>query len=337
VSKTTSTDRPANADKPVPVIQRIVRLNEFGVGLALVALIVVIGALQPRFLGPASLLSTLQTASFVAIVAYGMVFILAMTEIDLSVGGIYACSLIAAAKLMGEFGVNPWIAGVIGVGVGALLGALNGALSWLLGLPLIIITLGTLSLYRGLVIVATDAQPVQGIPVNDSFFEMLGGRWFGVPVAAWFAIILMVVLSVLFHKTRFGTMVRAIGSNREAARFSGIPVNRIRLYAITLTGALAGISGILSLAYFEGADPTIGTGFELQVIAAAIIGGTAVSGGSGTVVGALLGALIVAVINSGLVYFQVPTTYTDLITGIVILIAVGSDSLLRKRIGRRIL
>jgi ribose transport system permease protein len=304
--------------------------------LALIALIVVIGVLQPRVLGAASLLSTLQTASFVAIVAYGMVFLLAMTEIDLSVGGIYACSLIAAAKLMGEFGINPWIAGVIGVGVGAALGAVNGLLSWALGLPLIIITIGTLSAYRGLVIVTTDALPVKGIPVNDSFFEVLGGRWFGIPVAAWFAIILMVLLSILFHKTPFGMMVRAVGSNREAARFSGIPVNRIRLYAITLTGALAGLSGILSLAYFEGADPTIGTGFELQVIAAAIIGGTAVSGGSGTVVGALLGALIVAVINSGLVYFQVPTTYTDLITGIVILIAVGSDSLLRKRLGRRL-
>jgi ribose transport system permease protein len=173
------------------------------------------------------------------------------------------------------------------------------------------------------------------LPVDDSFFEILGGRWLGVPAAAWVAIILLVALSVLFNRTRFGTMVRAIGSNREAAAFTGIPVNRIRLYAITLTGALAGVSGILSLAYFEGADPTVGTGFELQVIAAAIIGGTAVSGGSGTVVGAMLGALIVAVINSGLVYFQVPTTYTDLITGLVILVAVGSDSLLRKRLKRR--
>lgn len=317
-------------------VQRVVRLNEFGVGLALVALVVVIGAVQPRFLGQGSLLSTLQTASFVAIVAYGMVFLLAMTEIDLSVGGIYACSLIASAKLMGEFGVNPWIAGAIGVGVGALLGAINGVLAWTLRLPLIIITLGTLSAYRGLVIVTTDAQPVQGLPVSDPFFELLGSRWFGVPVAAWFAIILIVFLSILFHKTRFGTMVRAVGSNPEAARFSGIPVNRIRLYAITLTGALAGVSGVLSLAYFEGADPTVGTGFELQVIAAAIIGGTAVSGGSGTVVGALLGALIVSVIGSGLVYFQVPTTFTDLITGIVILIAVGSDSVLRQRLSRRL-
>jgi ribose transport system permease protein len=328
---TSSTPRPTAGN----VLRRVVRLNEFGVGLALITLIAVIGILQPRFLGQASLLSTLQTASFVAIVAYGMVFLLAMTEIDLSVGGIYACSLIASAKLMGDFGVNPWIAGAIGIAVGALLGALNGILSWTLGLPLIIITLGTLSAYRGLVIVSTNAQPVQGMPVDDSFFEILGTRWFGVPVAAWFAIFLIVLLSIVFHKTRFGSMVRAIGSNREAATFAGIPVERIRLYAITLTGALAGTSGVLSLAYFEGADPTVGTGFELQVIAAAIIGGTAVSGGSGTVVGALLGALIVSVIGSGLVYFRVPTTFTDLITGLVILVAVGSDSVLRKRLSRR--
>lgn len=316
-------------------LRRVTALNEFGVAAALIALVLLIGIPHPEYLSQASLLTTLQTASFVAIVAYGVVFLLAMTEIDLSIGGTYACALIVAAKLMGEQGINPWLAALAAVGAGGLLGAINGALSWALRLPLIIITLGTLSAYRGLVTVTTDAQPVQGLPYQSSFFTQLGGRWLGMPVAVWAALVLMVVLSVVFTKTRFGAMVRAVGSNRSAAAFSGIPVNRIRLYATTLTGLLAGVSGVLSLAYFQGADPTIGTGFELQVIAAAIIGGTAVSGGTGTVVGALLGALIVAVINSGLVYFSVPTTYTDLVTGAVILVAVASDSLLRRLRVRR--
>lgn len=312
-------------------VRKLIGFSELGVVLALIVLVIVVGAFRPRFLSAGSLLGTLQTASFVAIIAYGMVFALAMTEIDLSVGGTYAFSIIVAAKLMAEHNVNPWLAAGVAVVVAGLMGAFNGLLAWLLRLPLIIITLGTLSAFRGLVTVASNAQPVQNLPLTSSFFSVLGGSHLGVPTAAWAAIILLIVLTVVFKKTRFGAMVRAIGSNRQAASFSGIPAARIRLYVICLIGVLAGVSGVLSLAYFQGADPTIGTGLELQVIAAAIIGGTAVSGGTGTVVGALVGALIVAVINGGLVFFSIPTTWSDLVTGTVILIAVGSDSFLRRR------
>lgn len=312
-------------------LRRLFGFGELGVVVALLVLVAVVGGFHHQFLKSDSLLGTLQTASFVAIIAYGMVFILAMTEIDLSVGGTYAFAVIIAAKLMGEQHVNPWLAAAISILAGGVLGAINGLLAWLLRLPLIIITLGTLSAYRGVVTVISNAQPVQNLPVDSSFFTFLGGNQLGIPAAAWAAVILLIVLSVLFKRTRFGIMVRAIGSNHQAASFSGIPAARIRLYAITLTGLLAGVSAVLSLAYFQGADPTIGTGLELQVIAAAIIGGTAVSGGTGTVLGALIGALIVAVINGGLVFFSIPTNWSDLVTGAVILIAVGSDSFLRRR------
>lgn len=320
---------------PRAVLKRLFSFEELGVVLALVALVVLIGAFHGKFLHKDVLLSTLQTASFVAIIAYGMVFLLAMTEIDLSVGGTYALCIIISAKLMAGNGMSPWIAALLGIGVGAVLGAINGLLANLLRLPLIIITLGTLSAYRGLVTVISNAQPVPNLPVTNSFFTTLGGNWLGVPVAAWVAILLVVVLTVVFTKTRFGAMVRAVGSNHQAAAFSGIPTGRIRLYAITLTGALAGVSGVLSLAFFQGADPTIGTGLELQVIAAAIIGGTAISGGTGTVPGALIGALIVAVINSGLIFFSIPTNWSDFVTGAVIIIAVGTDAFLRRRRANR--
>jgi ribose transport system permease protein len=186
-------------------------------------------------------------------------------------------------------------------------------------------------MFRGLVTVISDGQPITGIPTTSSFFTKLGGEWLGFPAAGWVVVILGVALTVVFTKTRFGAMVRAIGSNRQAAEFSGIPAGRIRLYALMLVGALAATAGVLSLAFFQGADPTVGGGFELQVIAAAIIGGTAVSGGSGTVPGALLGALIVAVINSGLVFFSVDSNWTNFVTGAVIVIAVGMDALVRRR------
>ena len=317
-------------------IKRFFAFEELGVGVALGLLVVLIGGFHPKFLHQDVLLSALQSASFVAIIAYGMVFLLAMIEIDLSVGGTYTMAIIVSAKLMAG-GMNPWIAALLGIGVGAAMGFANGVVSSFLRLPLIIITLGTLSIYGGLVTVVSNAQPVANVPVTDSFFSTLGGNWLGIPVAAWFALALVLVLTVVFTKTRFGSMVKAVGSNPQAAAFSGIPSGRVRLWAVTLTGALAGVSGVLSLAYYQGADPTTGANLNLQVIAAAIIGGTAISGGTGTVPGALIGALIVSVINSGLIFFAIPANWTNVVTGAVIIIAVGSDSFLRLRRQRQAL
>jgi ribose transport system permease protein len=321
---------------PRPLLRRLFSFEELGITIALVVLVGLIGVFHGNFFTKNALLNTLQSASFVAIISYGMVFLLAMGELDLSLGGTYALSTIVSAKLMASHGMSPWLAVVLGIGVGAGMGAVNGLLASLLRLPLIIITLGSLSAYQGLATVLTNAGPVENLPTTASFFTTLGGNWLGVPVAAWAALVLVVALSFVFTKTRFGAMVRAIGSNRQAAAFSGIPSGRIRLYAVTLTGALAAVSGMLSLAYFQGADPTIGgTPLELQVIAAAVIGGTAISGGTGTVPGALLGALIVAVINAGLLFFAIPSNWSDFVTGAVIIIAVGTDSLLRRRRANR--
>jgi ribose transport system permease protein len=318
-------------------LRRLLSFDELGTTLALGLLVALIAVFHPDFLHKTVLLDTVRTAAFVAIVAYGMVFLLAMTEIDLSVGGTYAVALVLAANWMSDGGMSPWLAAVLAIGVGTLLGAVNGILANLFRIPVIIITLGTLSMFRGLVTVISDGQPITGIPTTSSFFTKLGGDWLGFPTAGWVVVILGVVLTVVFTKTRFGSMVRATGSNRQAAEFSGIPTGRIRLYALMLVGALAATAGVLSLAYFQGADPTVGGGFELQVIAAAIIGGTAVSGGTGTVPGALLGALIVAVINSGLIFFSVDSNWTNFVTGAVIVIAVGMDALVRRRRAERAL
>jgi ribose transport system permease protein len=309
--------------------RRVFSIDEIGPLLALVALVVVIGGFHSEFLEKTVLLNTVRSAAFVAITSYGMVYLLAMTEIDLSVGGIYALAIMLAAQW--SVHIDPYLAALLAIGVAALLGAFNGVLASLFRIPVIIITLGTLSMYRGLVQIISEGKPVAGLPLQSSFFTKLGGETLGMPTSAWFVLALGVILTFVFRKTRFGAMVRATGSNRQAAEFSGIPVRRIRLYALMLTGALAGLAGVLSLAYYGGADPTIGGGYELQVIAAAIIGGTAVSGGTGTVPGALIGALIVAVINSGLIFFSINANWANFVTGAVIVIAVGSDALVRRR------
>jgi ribose transport system permease protein len=338
---------PNQADAPPPAatrsvgdrvlggIRRAFAIEEIGPLVALIALVALIGGFHSEFLDKDVLLNTVRSAAFVAIVAYGMVYLLAMTEIDLSVGGIYALCIMLAAKWM--VNIDPWLAAFLAIGVGVVLGAINGVLANLFRIPVIIITLGTLSMFRGLVQIVSDGKPVTGIPLDSSFFEKLGGNTLGIPTSAWVVVVLGVILTFVFKKTRFGAMVRATGSNHQAAEFSGIPVLRIRLYALMLVGGLAGLAGVLSLAYFQGADPTIGAGFELQVIAAAIIGGTAVSGGTGTVPGALIGALIVAVINSGLIFFSIDSNWTNFVTGAVIVIAVGSDALVRRRRASRAL
>ena len=317
--------------------RKLFGFDELGALVALGLLVLVIGLFHGDFLQKTVLVDTIRQAAFVAIVAYGMVFLLAMSEFDLSVGGTYAVALILAAKWMANGGMSPWIAAGLAILVGVAMGAANGLLANLFRIPVIIVTLGTLSLYRGLVTVISNGEPVVGIPTQSPFFTKLGGDVLGFPAAGWVVLVLGVVLTLVFTKTRFGAMVRAIGSNRQAAEFSGIPAGRIRLYALMLVGALAALAGVLSLAFFQGADPTVGGGFELQVIAAAIIGGTAVSGGSGTVPGALLGALIVAVINSGLVFFSVDSNWTNVVTGAVILVAVGMDALVRRRRAERAL
>lgn len=312
---------------------RIFKLQEFGPATALVVIVLVIGLTHSKFFANTAVSSNIRTASFVAIVAYGMVFLLAMTEIDLSVGGIYGVSFWLAAKWMSSGGMSPWVAALLAIFVGVGMGAFNGALSTLFRAPVIIVTLGTFSLYHGLVNVISNGQSTPPLPTSDSFFTFFGGERLGIPVAGWVALVVGIVLTFVFTKTRFGAMVRAIGSNPQSARFAGIPVDRMRLYTLMLVGGLAGLSAILSLAFFESGDPNVGSGLELQVIAAAIIGGTAVSGGTGSVPGAAIGAGIVAAITSGLVFFNVDPLWGSVVTGIVILLAIGSDGIVRHRLG----
>lgn len=312
-------------------IRRITAMQELGPGLALVAIVLAIGIPHDVFFSHDVIVSNTLSAAFVAIIAFGLVYMLAMNEFDLSVGGTYGVCFWLAAKWMESGTLSPYVAALLAILVGVGLGAFNGILAILFRAPVIIVTLGTFSLYRGLVNVISEGAGTGQLPIESSFFTEFGGNWLGIPVAGWFAVGICAVLTFVFAKTRFGLMVRAIGANRQAAEFSGIPVGRVRLYALMLTGGLAGLSGVLSLAYYELGDPTVGSGLELQVIAAAIIGGTAISGGTGSVPGGILGALIVAVISSGLVFYGVSTLWGNVVTGAVILFAVGFDALLRQR------
>lgn len=308
--------------------------DEVGVVIGLAALICAVAIKDPRVLEVDSLINLVRQASYVGIMAGGMVFLLAMREIDLSVGASYALSIIGAATAMAN-GVDPWLAAIFGLGVGAGLGSVNGLLSNGLRVPTIVVTLGSLSMYRGLVVVWTDGAPITGLDRDHRFFTVMGGDWLGLPAGIWVFVATTVVGTFVLTRTRFGIMVRSVGSSPQVAEFSGIPVARIRLLALTLVGLLCAVAGMLTLAYFGSADPTLGTGIELQVIAAAIIGGTSLAGGNGTVIGAAVGALLMQFITTALVRFEVPANWSGFVTGAVIVIAVALDGLIRRQRARR--
>jgi ribose transport system permease protein len=309
---------------------RLLEFESNSVLVATIVLAVAIGVLHPEFFAWSQIKDVLAQSVYVGILAAGMAFLISMREIDLSVGSVFGLSLIASALLM-RGGMNPWLAALIGVLLGGGMGLVNAALVQVITIPAIVATLATLSMFRGLALALSDGQQVTGLPVQSSFFTFLGGDMLGLPVSVWVLIVTGIVLTAVLRLTPFGYRVRSIGSNPEAATFSGISIPRVRVQALVLMGLLGGLSGMMGLAFFQSGDPNVGSGFELQAIAAAVIGGTPLRGGSATVVGAMFGAILLGVVNSGLVYFNVPINWSAFATGAVILAAVSLDSLLRRR------
>lgn len=317
-------------DQVAALPKRLLEGDASGVLVATVVIILAIGAFHPDFLSPSQLLGVIQQNVYICIMAAGMAFLLAMLEIDLSVGSIFALTLVVAA-LLDRGGMNPWLSAALVLGLGALLGLVNALLVQLIGIPAIVATLGTLSMYAGLALALANGEQVTGLPINNPFFTIVGGDFLGVPVSIWVLIVVVIVLTGLLRLTPFGYRVRAIGSNPEAARFSGISIPRVRVQALVLVGLLCGLAGVLGVAFFNSGDPTIGNGFELQAIAAAVIGGTPLRGGSATVVGAVTGAVLLGMVSSGLIFFNVPLNWTSFATGATVIVAVSIDSLLRHR------
>jgi ribose transport system permease protein len=303
--------------------------EEIGVIAALVFMIVIIGVARPRFLNPVNLLTILGNTTFQGMLSLGMVFLLAIREIDLSVGWIFNFSAVVAALLMGA-GFNPWMAALGGVCFGALLGLMNAVIAVGLRLPTIIVTLGTYSMFQGLSLVVNNGRAIVPADQSSSFFTLISTKLMGiVPVVALVFLMLAIGLHLVLRCTRFGYRVQAVGSNPEAARLAGIPNSLVRLQTLVLMGAICGLSGALYVGFRGAIDPNEGSDFALVVIAAAIIGGTPLSGGYGTVIGAVIGMLIIQVISSGIIFFGIDATWSTFVTGAVIVLAVALDQLVK--------
>ncbi len=325
--------RPALLSRAGRLISAATGFEELGLVLALVLLTLIIGIPNPELFSLRSMVTILRQSAFIGIIAFGMVYLIAMVEIDLAVGGIYGLSAIVGALLI-QAGVDPWLSASAAILVATVLGAVDGLLANLLEVPLIIVSLGTLSVFRGLGLILSNARPITGMPRHHPFFAIFGGDLLGVPTTVWLLIGVGIVLHITFGRTRFGAIVRAIGSNQAAARFIGLRVALYRVATAALVGLLCGLSGVLTLAFFKAADPTLGVGMELQVVAAVVIGGTSLAGGSGSLVGAFIGVLLISIIASGLVFFGISANWAQFVTGVFILAAIALDRFIKRRRAR---
>ncbi|MDI9260079.1 ABC transporter permease [Alicyclobacillus sendaiensis] len=284
----------------------------------------------PRFLEPGNLVNILLNISTVGILSMGQCLVIITKGIDLSVGAnMGLVTLVVGTMLLS--GVGTWTSVLAGVLTGLACGALNASLISVLRLPPIIVTLGTLSLFSGLMYMVTNGQWVQNLPA--SFLALGNWKVIGIPGPVIVFLIVLLILSVFMESTLLGRHIYAVGNNPNAAKLAGLSPNGIVVVPYLLVGCLAGISGILYLAYNGFSTPTTGADLNLESIAAAVIGGTNVFGGRGTALGAALGAVLLGVITEALVFFHLPAVWNDAVEGLIILIAVIADGGLQRTRG----
>jgi ribose transport system permease protein len=315
-----------------PFTEQLARFQSF---LALALMVIALSLASPNFLTVDNTLNVLRQISINLCLSLGMTLVILSGGSDLSVGSVLALAGAVAAgllknglalprfNLLVQFTVPGAI--VAGIIVGMVLGWFNGLVITRFKLPPFVATLGTLSIARGLTMLWTGGFPVTGL--GDNFGRLGTGHALGIPMPVWISAALVAVFIVVTRRTRFGRHVYAVGGNERAATLSGLAVPRIKLMVYTLGGGLAAVAGLLVTARLDSATPNAGLGYELDSIAAVVIGGTSLSGGRGSILGTVLGCLIIGVLNNGLFLLDVSPFWQQVVKGFVILAAVAADKM----------
>jgi rhamnose transport system permease protein len=313
--------------------ERVFRIRELGILVVLVALIGVTGILEPRFLETGSLRNLALNASIFAILAAGQTLVLITRNVDLSVGSVLGLSAYLAGDLLSNNqGLPLPLVFLAGMALGAACGLFNGALVTWGRVPALVVTLGTLYIFRGIAFLWTDGKQINAETLPDSFLNLGTDSLLGVPILVIIALVVLVLVGQWLRDYRAGRELYAIGSNPDGARLAGVRSDRRVLTAFVLAGALAGLGGVLFAARFGTVDATAGTGYELTVIAAAVVGGVAIFGGTGSVYGAALGALLLGTITSSLIVLRVEAFWQQAAIGALLLVAITIDRLLALRV-----
>jgi ribose transport system permease protein len=302
-------------------------IDRAGIGLALLGLVIFFSVTTEHFLTPNNITNILTQITINLILGVGMTFVILIGGIDLSVGSIMAFAAVIAGKAITLPGLGPTeaivLATLAGLLAGVICGLLNGFLSAYWSIPSFIITLGMLNIARGAALQVSNAQTIYAFP---KAFEKFGSALvFGIPVVFLLALALIGIAWFILNRTVLGRMIYGIGNNEEAVRLAGHSVFRYKMIAFTLCGLLAGVAAIVYMARLNIASPIAGIGFELNAIAAVIIGGTSLSGGRGSIIGTLMGAFIIGILANGLILLGLSDFMRQMITGVVLIVAVVLD------------
>jgi ribose transport system permease protein len=317
--------RPRKADQPELTAQ-LARFAPLG---ALLLLCIIMAIFVPGFFTVANVTNVARQVSINAIIASGMTLIIITAGIDLSVGSLVALTGCVAMLILNATGID-----LLGIGagilIGGLAGAFNGGLVAFGRLPAFVVTLGSLTIFRGLALTITSGQPIIRF---EGFYQWLGqGIVLSIPVPVWSMVLVVLGVSFILNRTAFGAHIYAVGANEAAARLSGVRVELVKFKAYVIGGVLTGLAGMIMMGRLSSAQPASGEMFELDAIAAVVLGGTSLSGGRGKVSGTLFGALIIGVLNNSLNLLGVSSFYQLVAKGVIILLAVFVDRWLRSRL-----
>ncbi len=305
---------------------------------AMLVMVAAIALRFPAFVTPTNLASVFNDTSILIILAFGQMAVILTRCIDLSIAANLAlCGMIAALINVAFPDLSLFVVLSAVILSGALFGAINGLLVWKLDIPSIVATLGTMTIFRGTIFLLTNGAWVNAHQMSDAFKAFPRSTLLSLPILSWFAIIIIGIIWLVMTRTAFGRSLYAIGGNPVAAVYVGIDVGKTRFWAFVLSGALAGLSGYLWISRYAVAYVDIASGFELDVVAACVIGGISISGGIGTVGGAILGALFLGIVKNALPVIHVSPFWQMAISGIVIIIAVAFNARAERKKGRIIL
>jgi rhamnose transport system permease protein len=317
------------------LLMLLMHFREVGIFLFIILLIAVVSVLSPQFLSVANFRDILLNISILAIVGLGQMMVIITRGIDLSVGSMIGLVAMMVSFMIVAFpDLSPALALLLGLLLGIALGSINGAIIAWGNVPPIIATLGTLSIYRGMVFLYSEGTWINAFEMPEQFRQLSKGTPLGVPNLILIALVVAVAIFYFLNYTQTGRDIYAVGSNPEAARVAGVRVQRIIFLVYVLSGVLCGMAGVLWASRFESAQTNTALGFELKTVAASVVGGVNIFGGSGTVLGVVLGAFLLGVIENALTIVRISPFWQLAIQGVLILLAVIADSAILRQIQR---
>ncbi|HEY1062292.1 MAG TPA: ribose ABC transporter permease [Daejeonella sp.] len=306
----------------------IKNLRQYGIFIVFGIICLIISFITPQFLTVSNWTIIITQVSINALLAFGVTFVIITGGIDLSLGSIVAVAGVSAAMLAHPDSYPVLVPVFAGLFAGLLIGAFNGFIITKSKIAPFIVTLGTMTIGRGLALILSNGRPVSNL--SDSFVFIGSGKIMGIPVLIVILIVMFILCSLILNRTILGRYIYAVGGNEQAARASGINVTQVKMTVYSVSGLLAGLAGILLTSRITTGQPNAGAGFELDAIAAVVIGGTSTTGGKGSIAGTLIGVLLIGVINNSLDLLNVTSYYQQVVMGIIIIGAVVLDSMNQK-------